>query len=114
MMGGGSGRGLSFGATVGSGELPLQYKIEVKMPPKQPEGEAEVATAPSGEKNPLMLVKYVGGAAEANLVVGKIYEVLAIEYNQYRIVDETGEDNLYPQELFEVVTTRKRSIRLSG
>ena len=33
-MGGGSGRGLSFGATVGSGELPLEYKIESGVMPK--------------------------------------------------------------------------------
>ena len=33
-MGGGSGRGLSFGATVGSGELPLEYTIESGVMPK--------------------------------------------------------------------------------
>ena len=113
-MGGGSGRGLSFGATVGSGELPLQYKFEVKMTPKQPEGEAEAATVPLGEKKPSMLVKYVGGAAGANLVVGKIYEVLAVECDQYRIVDEAGEENLYPQELFEIVTASKGAAIMSG
>ena len=62
---------------------------------------------PSGEKNLPMLVKYVGGAAGANLVIGKIYEVIAIECDQYRIVDETGEENLYPLELFEIVAVSR-------
>lgn len=84
------------------------------MPPKQPEKEAEVATAPSGEKNPPMLVKYVGGAAGANLVIGKIYEVIAVECDQYRIVDETGEENLYPLELFEIVAVSRGAAIMSA
>lgn len=69
---------------------------------------------PSGEKNLPMLVKYVGGAAGANLVIGKIYEALAVERDQYRIVDEAGEENLYPQELFEIVTVSKGAAIISG
>lgn len=114
VMGGGSGRGLSFGATIGSGELPLQYEFEAKRSPEQLAGGAEAATMPSGEKNLPMLVKYVGGAAGANLVIGKIYEALAVERDQYRIVDEAGEENLYPQELFEIVTVSKGAAIISG
>lgn len=113
-MGGGSGRGLSFGATIGSGELPLQYEFEAKRSPEQLAGGAEAATMPSGEKNLPMLVKYVGGAAGANLVIGKIYEVIAVECDQYRIVDETGEENLYPLELFEIVAVSRGAAIMSA
>lgn len=34
---------------------------------------------------------------------GKIYEVLAVENGYYRVVDDSGEDYLYPAELFEKV-----------
>ncbi len=38
-----------------------------------------------------------------SLTIGKIYEVLEIEGLDYRIVDDEGEDYLYPAEFFEVV-----------
>jgi len=34
---------------------------------------------------------------------GKIYEVISIEKEWYRIIDSSDEDYLYPPELFEVV-----------
>ena len=34
---------------------------------------------------------------------GEIYEVLSIEDDWYRIVDDSGEDYLYPPEEFEIV-----------
>ncbi len=39
------------------------------------------------------------------LIPGKVYEVLDIspKSQYYRIVDESGEDYLYPPEFFEVV-----------
>ena len=37
------------------------------------------------------------------LLHGKEYDVVAIEKEWYRIVDETGEDYLYPPEQFEIV-----------
>ena len=37
------------------------------------------------------------------LTNGKVYEVLSIERDWYRIVDDSGEDYLYPPELFELV-----------
>jgi hypothetical protein len=48
-----------------------------------------------------MKVKYLGESDPLALIHGKLYSVLSIEENWYRIVDETGEDYLYPQELFE-------------
>lgn len=34
---------------------------------------------------------------------GKIYEVIAVERGWYRIIDESGEDYIYPPEMFDVV-----------
>jgi len=38
-----------------------------------------------------------------DLVYGKIYDVISIEKDWYRIIDNSNEDYLYPPELFEVV-----------
>lgn len=37
------------------------------------------------------------------LTQGKIYDVISIERNWYRIVDDSGEDYLYPPECFDEV-----------
>lgn len=34
---------------------------------------------------------------------GKVYDVLAVEKGWYRIIDDSGEDYIYPPEMFEVV-----------
>lgn len=41
------------------------------------------------------------------MINGKIYDVLSVEKTWYRIVDEEGEDYLYPPELFEVVDEKE-------
>ena len=38
-----------------------------------------------------------------SLTIGRVYSVLSVEKDWLRIVDDTGEDYLYPPELFEVV-----------
>lgn len=38
-----------------------------------------------------------------DLTIGKIYEVISIENNWYRIIDNSGEDYLYSPEAFEIV-----------
>lgn len=40
---------------------------------------------------------------DMDLIPGKIYNVVAVEKGFYRIVDESGEDYLYPPQYFEVV-----------
>ena len=35
----------------------------------------------------------------------KIYDVLSVEKGWYRIVDDSGDDYLYPPQMFEVVET---------
>ncbi|MBQ7516281.1 MAG: hypothetical protein IJS96_08375 [Schwartzia sp.] len=36
-------------------------------------------------------------------ITGKAYEVLSVEKGWYRIIDESGEDYLYPLGAFEIV-----------
>lgn len=49
-------------------------------------------------------VRYIGDTVSLELTHGKIYNVLSIERGWYRIVDDTGEDYLYPAGNFEVVS----------
>ncbi len=60
-----------------------------------------------------MKIKYIGkeredyvfGNDRIDLVNGKTYEVLEIDPKMgwYRVVDESGEDYLYPPRFFEIV-----------
>lgn len=56
-----------------------------------------------------MEVKYLGETGITTLIHGKIYEVIGIEKDWYRIIDEDEDDDsdipgyLYPPELFEIV-----------
>lgn len=50
-----------------------------------------------------MRAKYLGKTEFLVLTKGKVYEVLSVERDWYRIVDDSGEDYLYPPELFELV-----------
>lgn len=51
-----------------------------------------------------MKVKYIGTISDPlELISGNIYECLGKEDNAYRVIDETGEDYLYPASEFEVI-----------
>ena len=50
-----------------------------------------------------MKIKYCGETSPLELTKGRIYDVIAIEKGWYRIVDESGEDYLYPPQIFEQV-----------
>lgn len=50
-----------------------------------------------------MKVKYIGESDPLVLLNNKVYKVISIEEQWYRIIDETGEDYLYPPESFEIV-----------
>ena len=43
-----------------------------------------------------------------DVIPNKIYEVLSVERGFYRIIDESGEDYLYPPEKFEIVEENVR------
>ena len=49
-----------------------------------------------------MKIKYIG-ESNISLTNGKIYEVISIEREWYRIIDDTEEDYLFPPEEFEIV-----------
>ena len=53
-----------------------------------------------------MKVKYIGAVSDPlELVRGRNYECLGREKDRYRVIDETGEDYLYPVEEFEEIET---------
>lgn len=52
-----------------------------------------------------MKVCCIKGTRSGGVAAGTIYEVLSIEKGWYRIVDGSGEDYLYPPEMFEIVET---------
>lgn len=49
-----------------------------------------------------MKVKVIGDDYPTSLQKGKVYNVLSVEKGFYRIVDETGEDYLFPPGMFEI------------
>lgn len=50
-----------------------------------------------------MKVKYLGKTEFLVLTHGKVYDVQSVERGYYRIVDDSGEDYLYPPRYFETV-----------
>ncbi len=50
-----------------------------------------------------MKVRYIGESDPLGLINGKVYEVLEVDGDYYRIVDETDEDYLYEADSFETV-----------
>lgn len=57
----------------------------------------------AGRKKIDMRVRWKGKTEFLMLTNGKEYEVLSIEKEWYRLVDDSGEDYLYPPELFDIV-----------
>ena len=50
-----------------------------------------------------MKIKFIGKTEPLMLTNGKMYTVLSVEKEWYRIIDDSKEDYLYPPELFEIV-----------
>lgn len=50
-----------------------------------------------------MKVRWKGETDFLVLTNNRIYDVLSVEKGWYRVVDDSGEDYLYPPEQFEVV-----------
>lgn len=53
--------------------------------------------------NEINLVRYIGETKSLMLTHNKIYNVIFTEKNWFRIIDDSGEDYLYPPELFEQI-----------
>ena len=50
-----------------------------------------------------MKVRYLGKTEFLVLTNNKVYDVQSVEKGCYRIVDDSGEDYLYPPKYFEIV-----------
>lgn len=50
-----------------------------------------------------MKLRYRGKTEYLVLTNGRVYEVIAIEKERLRIVDDSGDDYLYPSMLFELI-----------
>ena len=50
-----------------------------------------------------MKVKWIGKTSSFMMTNGKIYEVLSIEKDWYRVINDTWEDYLYPPDKFEII-----------
>ena len=50
-----------------------------------------------------MKVRWLGPTDFLVLTHNKIYTVLSVEKSWYRIVDDSGEDYLYPPQMFEIM-----------
>lgn len=50
-----------------------------------------------------MKVKYTGKTEPLFLTHGKVYDVISVEKEWYRIKDDTDDDYLYPPEVFEII-----------
>jgi hypothetical protein len=50
-----------------------------------------------------LTVRFIGEGSPLSLIKGKIYKIIAIEDDCYRIIDETDEDYLYSIKAFEEV-----------
>ena len=49
-----------------------------------------------------MKSKWKGKTDFLVLTHGKIYDVLSVEKGWYRVIDDSGEDYLYPPEYFDI------------
>ena len=47
-----------------------------------------------------MKKKYIGVTDKLSLINGKVYEILGDSHGWYQIVDESGEEYLYPPDFF--------------
>lgn len=54
-----------------------------------------------------MKVKWKGKTEYLTLTAGQEYEVLSIERDWYRIIDDSGEDYLYPPYMFDIIESDK-------
>ena len=50
-----------------------------------------------------MKVRYLGKTEFLVLTNNKVYDVISVEKGWYRVVDDSGEDYLYPPKYFERV-----------
>ena len=57
-----------------------------------------------------MKVKWKGKTSFLMLTHNKVYDVISIEKDWYRVIDDSGDDYLYPPEWFEVVDSNMKDV----
>ena len=62
---------------------------------------------PTMQASPGAKVRWLGKTDFLVLTHGKIYDVISIERGWYRIVDDSGEDYLFPAKLFTEVSSEE-------
>lgn len=60
-----------------------------------------------------MKVRYIEETSFLELTHDKVYEVMSIEKEWYRVMTDMGEDYLYPPEFFEIVEPNDGSTPVS-
>ena len=50
----------------------------------------------------MIKVEWTGESIYLMLTKNKVYDVISVEKGWYRILDDSGEDYLYPHEKFEI------------
>jgi hypothetical protein len=55
-------------------------------------------------------VRFIGKGSAMTVTHGEVYEVLAIEDDSYRIIDDTDEDYLYPMSAFQIIPDGTKAI----
>lgn len=50
-----------------------------------------------------LTIQYLGKTSYLELTHDKTYQVISIEHGWYRIIDDSGEDYLYPPDEFKIV-----------
>ena len=60
-----------------------------------------------------MKVRYLEETSFLELTHDKVYEVMSIEKEWYRVMTDMGEDYLYPPEFFEIVEPNDGSTPVS-
>jgi hypothetical protein len=61
-----------------------------------------------------MTIQYLGETSFLELTNGKVHDVISVEKGWYRIVDDGGEDHLYPPEEFAVVVSDDGTVPVNG
>lgn len=61
-----------------------------------------------------MKIEYMGETSFLELTRGKTYKVLSVEKGWYRIIDDSGDDYLYPPDEFKIVEPDDGSTPMIG
>jgi len=76
-----------------------EYKIEVHWIQVEGRGKHGFTT----KERIYMKVKFLGKTEFLILTHDRVYDVIGVEKGWYRIIDDSGDDYLYPPECFDII-----------